>query len=125
MGVGPAGLDMHGGDDVLVFGVPTIIFHAVIPQNRREATVDHLAAPAPRLLQPGMATQREVPEMVVRVDDRPVVAACHRRASRPETSSSARISVPNMIERQPGEALTTVISAVVVTSRMAPGMVPA
>jgi hypothetical protein len=30
-----------------------------------------------------------------------------------------------MMDRQPGEALTTVIKAVVVTSRIAPGIVPA
>lgn len=125
MVVRPAGLDMHGRDDVLVRGIGAIIRNAVIAQDRREAAENRLAAGRARCFQPGMAVQRQVPEMVVRVDDRPVVTHAHRRASRPEISSRARISEPNMMERQPGEALTTVISAVVVTSRMAPGMVPA
>ncbi len=50
----------------------------------------------------------------------------HRRAdSRPESSSRPRISEPNRMLRQPGDALTTVIRAVIVTSRIAPGIVPA
>ncbi|EGE60675.1 hypothetical protein RHECNPAF_1360053 [Rhizobium etli CNPAF512] len=121
----PAGLHMHRRNDVLSRGIGAIIVDAVITQDRSEVSHHHLVAGFARFLKPGMALQAEVPEVVVRVDHRPVIALGHRRASRPETSSRARISVPNMIERQPGEALTTVISAVVVTSRIAPGMVPA
>ena len=125
MRVRPAGLDMHRGDDGLPRGIGAVFGNAVVLQDRREAAIDHLAAGRPRPFQPGMTPERKIPEMMVRVDDRPAVTHRHRRASRPEMSSSARISVPNIIERQPGEALTTVISAVVVTSRIAPGMVPA
>lgn len=116
---------MHRCNHILAGSIGAIIVDAIVAQDRCQASENHLLAGSSGLLQPGMALQAEVPEMVMRVNHRPVVALRHRRASRPETSRRARIKVPNMIERQPGEALTTVISAVVVTSRIAPGMVPA
>ena len=51
-------------------------------------------------------------------------ARLQRDWSRPDSGSMARIRQPRITLRQPAEALTTVISAVIVTSRTAPAMVP-
>ena len=50
---------------------------------------------------------------------------CQLRVSRPENTSKPRVSQPKRMLRQPGYALTTVISAVTVTSSSAPAIVPA
>ncbi len=48
-----------------------------------------------------------------------------RRDSRPDRRRSPRINDPKRMLRQPGEALTTVIKAVIVTSSAEPGIDPA
>ena len=54
-----------------------------------------------------------------------LLSACQPASrSRPASRRSPKIRVPNSTLRQPGDALTTVIRAVIVTSRIAPAMVP-
>ena len=54
----------------------------------------------------------------------PSPATGQRDRSRPDKGSIARIRHPRMTLRQPSEALTTVMSAVIVTSSTAPAIVP-
>jgi hypothetical protein len=51
-------------------------------------------------------------------------ARLQRDWSRPDNGSIAKIRQPRITLRQPSEAFTTVISAVIVTSRTAPAIVP-
>ena len=51
-------------------------------------------------------------------------ARFQRDWSRPDNGSIAKIRHPRMTLRQPSEAFTTVISAVIVTSSTAPAIVP-
>ena len=53
-----------------------------------------------------------------------VRALSQRDWSRPDNGSMPRIRQPRMTLRQPSEAFTTVISAVIVTSKTAPAIVP-
>ena len=56
--------------------------------------------------------------------DRERRAHSQRDWSRPDNGSIAKIRQPRITLRQPSEAFTTVISAVIVTSSTAPAIVP-
>ena len=117
--VGDAGLDMHGGGDPVARQSVSVIGGQPVAGERAGGL------PLRRPVEPGMCARDPRPEVMMGVDDGPGPAGYRRASSRPETSSSPRISVPKMMLRQPAEASTIVMSADAVTSRSAPGMVPA
>ena len=64
----PARLDMHGGDDVLAGGIAQIIVGQIVLPERSK--VAEPAALGRSRAQPGMPVEAEVPEMMMRIDDR-------------------------------------------------------
>ena len=67
----PAGLAMHGRNDVLIGGRYAIIARQMRAANRRE--VAEAVAIARGGTEPGVTTEREVPEMMMGIDDRSAI----------------------------------------------------
>ena len=75
----PLGLDIDGLDDVEAGAVAAVVRrHVAAPEARIVAVAERDRL---RIAEPGVVVARQVPEMLVRVDDRQLVARFHGRSA--------------------------------------------
>ena len=79
VGAVPGGFYVHGGDDVLVCRVASVVVDEVVSSDRGE--IAKRFNRAARGAKPGMPVHGEVPKMAVRVDDRSAVQSGHDGSS--------------------------------------------